>query len=425
MELRGRGPDAVIDGRSARTCLLGLLVILAVLLPGLTPAKASATGSTATAEAGSGSVTGTRLETPPEVALDSWTTADFQQAEPAEAPVGPAGAFDVPELGGATTSVADGDFVPTNIEQYPLSTHGKVFFRVGSDEYVCSGTVVSSRGQNVIFTAGHCVYDTDTSQYVDELVFVPAYDGAALDPEPFGVWAATAVFTSGRYVSSGDLSHDIGVVVVEDPVQDTVGARRIAFDLNPAGRQFTIYGYPAKPDPPYDGETMIGCRSETVNRDDAQGSPFPIAAGPCDMGSGSSGGGWITDAGYLNSVVSYGYCQDTPSLCGLTFGPYFTDQAKAIYTYPAVGGSADPTVTIDSGPRGRVSGSVARFRLGGSGSTPISFRCRVDRGSYFRCGSTTTLRRQRRGQHVLRVYAVDQTGRTSPGFASRRFSVTG
>jgi hypothetical protein len=400
-------------------------VLFAFLLPGPAPASVPAGGASAGSGSASTGVTGSRLETPPAVAVASWDARDFLEAEPVEPPVEPEGAFDVPGLEGASASIANGAFVPPDIEQSPLRTHGKVFFRIGPNEYVCSGTVVNSRGRNIVFTAGHCVYDTDTGQYVDQLIFVPAYQGGQPHPAPFGTWGATAVFTSARYVETGQLSHDIGAVVLENRVQDTTGARRIAFGLDPANRQFTIYGYPVNPNPPYDGQTMIGCRSATVNRDSGQGSPFPIAAGPCDMMSGSSGGGWITGESYLNSLVSYGYCEQNPSLCGLTFGPYFGDQAKDIYTFPAVGGSVNPTVSINAGPRGKVRGSKVLFRFGGSGSTPISFRCRLNRGSFTRCGSTKTFSRLRQGSYILHVFAVDQTGRTSSTAVSRRFGVTG
>lgn len=426
MELSGRGLKRGVNGLPVRAVILSLFMFLPALAVSGTPAASAAPGNPdATVRMASSGVAGSSLETPPDEAVASWSSRDFREAEPAEPQVSAEAAFDVPNLRDAGTSAADGAFLPADIQQSPLRTHGKVFFGIGLNDFVCSGTVVNSRGRNVVFTAGHCVYDTDTAQYVDRLVFVPAYQGSQPNAEPFGVWAATAVFTSSRYVNTGELSHDIGVVVLENRIEDTTGARPIAFDLNPVNRQFTIYGYPVEPDPPYDGETMVGCRSQTVDRDSAEGSPFPIAAGPCDMQSGSSGGGWITGSGYLNSVVSYGYCESSPELCGLTFGPYFGDQVKNVYTYPAVGGSMTPTVTIESGPRGRIRGSTASFRFGGSASTPLSFRCRLDRGSDFQCGSRTTLRRLRRGAHLLRVYSVDQTGRTSAISAAKRFSVTG
>ncbi|MEX0620800.1 MAG: trypsin-like serine protease [Solirubrobacterales bacterium] len=403
-------------------CASLLLILTMFFNPGTT-AAANIAGPQASTSPSSMEVTGSSLSTPAEIAAASWSRIDFLRARPIQPRSNTGWTPQILDPVGAFSSLASGPFAPEDTDRYPMRTNGKVFFRLGEVDYECSGTVVSSSGRNVIFTAGHCVYDVETAQYVDELVFIPAYQGNAPVVAPFGIWPATAVFTSQRFVEDGLLSHDIGVIVLEDRIQNTVGARGIAFDLSPVQRQFEIYGYPAAPNPPYDGETMIGCRSQATSRDISQGIPNPIAAGPCDMRGGSSGGGWITSRGYLNSVVSYGYCEGVPSLCGLTFGPYFSDQAKNIYTYPAVGGSVSPTVAIVAGPRGRTRGSVATFRFRGAGSTPLRYRCRLDRGSYFSCGSPTRLRRLGRGSHVFRVRAIDQTGRVNSKAALSRFSL--
>jgi len=414
VEFSGKGSASVSGGLRACLWLAAFFAVFVVLGgPGI---AAFASTPSAVQAAASDGVEGSRMETPPDVAVASWGPRDFRNAKPALPPVNPPSAFDIPDLtapSGAATSVADGPFVPLNIERYPLRTHGKIFFRVGLDDFVCSGTVISSKGRNIVITAGHCVYSTEQADFVDQLVFVPAYDGNSVDQTPLGSWGAAAVFTTSTYVNTGQLSHDIGVVVLENPIEGTTGSRRIAFDLEPAGRQFSIFGYPAKPTPPYDGKTMIGCRSETVNRDSGQGSPFPIAGGPCDMQGGSSGGGWITSGGYLNSVVSYGYCDDAPSLCGLTFGPYFTDQAKGLYTDPAVGGSMTPTVRFVSGPGKRVRARSVKFKVRGEGSTPLNYRCKLDRRTFVRCGASIRVNRLSRGKHVLKVIARDQTGKQS------------
>ncbi len=346
-------------------------------------------------------------------------------ARPAQPPDPPEAAFDptgpLLETGsGATVSAAEGDFFPTGVESFPLRVHGKIFFRVDGQDFECSGTVVDSNGKNVVFTAGHCVFDRDSGLYAEQLAFVPAFqDGAT----PLGIWPATAVFTTSRYVETGDLSHDIGAVVLEDRIQQDLGARKIAFRLDPANREYTIYGYPGNPDPPYDGGSLVGCDSVTAGRDPVQGSPAPIAAGPCTMEGGASGGGWIAGGGLLSSVVSYTYCGNVPELCGLIFGPYFSQQALDLYTFPAVGGSAAPRVRFASTPPRRIRGNRAKFRLAGSGSTPLTYRCRLDRRSPVSCGRRVVVKRLSPGRHVLRVNSVDQTGKVSPKAAKRTFRV--
>ena len=48
---------------------------------------------------------------------------------------------------------------------------------------------------------------------------------------------------------------------------------------------------------------------------------------PCDMTGGSSGGGWVTQAGQIASVVSYGY----GSLKNVLFGPHHEAEAQQLY----------------------------------------------------------------------------------------------
>lgn len=54
--------------------------------------------------------------------------------------------------------------------------------------------------------------------------------------------------------------------MLASPVQDVVGARGIAFNKRPK-RSYTILGYPVQPNPPYDGERLITCRSSFAGFD--------------------------------------------------------------------------------------------------------------------------------------------------------------
>ena len=197
--------------------------------------------------------------------------------------------------------------------------------------------------------------------------------------------------------------------------------RPVAFNLNPAGRQYTLYGYPADPTQPYDGEDLIGCHSRIVGRD--TGTPRPLSAAPCDMGHGASGGGWIT-GGYLNSVTSYIYCQSSPELCGYIFGPYFSKAALRLYTSASVGGSVNPSFRMAGRPPRKVAKRKVVFRFRGEGSTPIRFSCSLDGRRWEQCGARTKVSRLTAGRHVLRVRAFDQTGRRAPGTITARFRVS-
>ncbi|MDQ3760047.1 MAG: hypothetical protein M3331_08915, partial [Actinomycetota bacterium] len=61
--------------------------------------------------------------------------------------------------------------------------------------------------------------------------------------------------------------------------------------------------------------------------DDPPGSGPDTLEINCDMTGGSSGGGWVIDGRFVNSVVSYGYALDYTHL----YGPYFGTEVKKLY----------------------------------------------------------------------------------------------
>jgi hypothetical protein len=360
------------------------------------------------------------VERDPSAVERSWSKADFRAARP-RVPVpgpgpspGPApGPGAVPEAG---ISAAEGPFYPTDVFRLPYSRHGKVFFRMGLSIFECSATLIESRAATSIFTAGHCVYDPATLRWAEDLVFVPGYENRS---EPYGRYAAVSLQTTRSWAGNPpvgdpggyDYSEDIGVATLAGtPVADVGGAAKIAFNLDPGGRRYTIYGYPGEPSPPYDGERLVGCRARVVIRD--QGNPNPLGATPCDIGHGASGGAWMT-GGYLNSVMSYVYCPDVPEYCNYVFGPYFSRAAKALYKSAPVGGAIRPAIRVKRGPSRVVRKRKVVFRFASRASTPIRYRCRFDRRAFQRCGARTSISRLTPGRHVLRARAVDQTGQKS------------
>lgn len=220
----------------------------------------------------------------------------------------------------------------SNPTTLPYRLHGKVFFQARDfsgvwDDYVCSGTVVNSPSGRVVITAGHCVFENFWSR---RFVFVPGYhDGIA----PFGEFVAKRLTAPARWVKNQwnrptyALSYDVGAVVLKGatPVQTAVGgARGIAFNVG-RSRQYTSFGYPAAN--PFDGESLFTCTSPFGGRDIGTFSPSPGWIS-CDMTGGSSGGGWIFDNEFLNSVNSYGYGNGSPRM----YGPYFGNVIKKLYS---------------------------------------------------------------------------------------------
>ena len=206
------------------------------------------------------------------------------------------------------------------VQEEPQPQLGKVFFTLGSTDYVCSGTATQSANADVVTTAGHCLNE-GPGAYATNFAFVPGYDNGA---KPYGEWTASRLFTTQQWATAGDFEYDAGFAVMNpndsgQSLTDVVGSYPIAFNLA-RGLQYTSYGYPAAR--PFDGQTLWSCTG--IATDDPGGATTQGI--PCDMTGGSSGGGWIT-GGSLNSVNSYKYRTDSSTM----YGPYFGSEIQAVY----------------------------------------------------------------------------------------------
>jgi hypothetical protein len=218
----------------------------------------------------------------------------------------------------------------TETTSYPNVVHGIVFFRLGRYDYSCSGTVVNSPSQSVVITAGHCVhYGGRGGGWATHWVFVPGYQDKAT---PFGGWSARRLFTTKGWRKKGQFAYDVGAAAMNanaagQTVEGTVGARGIAFN-QPREQAFRSFGYPVSPKPKFDGESLWACDSAFGGLDPYGGRHGPPqSAIGCDMGAGSSGGGWVVGDQFVNSVNSFGYV----FMPNVLFGTYFGDAAAQVY----------------------------------------------------------------------------------------------
>lgn len=311
------------------------------LVAALICALAACAALAATAAASDPGVVAIAEPQSPEQIRAFWTPERMREAQPLQLPQtsgAPIANGPTRATGGRamrvppSRGVAAYDFEPEAETSFPQSVHGKVFFTVpGVGLGACSGTVVSSRLQNVVFTAGHCAQLPGESPATD-MVFVPGYrDGA----EPFGEYPVTTLLTTGEWVRDADFSYDVAIAQLASPIEKTLGARGIAFN-KPPKTEYRIYGYPAEPSPTYDGERLIECNAPFYGLELGPSHPFSTVVYPCAMQQGSSGGGWVDPAGNVVSVVSHGY--EDPSLVDQLVGPYFGDAVKRLYN--RAGGSA-------------------------------------------------------------------------------------
>ena len=208
----------------------------------------------------------------------------------------------------------------SSYSSYPYSAVGKIFFRQGGGNFVCSGAVVKS---NEIWTAGHCVHpgNGDPNGWSTDVVFVPQYrDGSA----PCGQWNVTDVMASSDWFFNGQfgggLDRDYAKGLVSNPNTGCTGILGFAFNQS-YSQQYLSVGYPAQS--PYTGERMIFCNEPLLRTDTGSPRTYGIS---CPMNGGASGGPFIIRNNALNGNNSYIY----PGLNQL-YSPYFDSTAKDFF----------------------------------------------------------------------------------------------
>jgi V8-like Glu-specific endopeptidase len=217
----------------------------------------------------------------------------------------------------------------------PATTTGKVFFtdhRGGN--WVCSGSLVNSPAQNVVITAGHCVYGTAGGElpagetWHSNWVFAPDYSNGYA---PFGYWTARQLWTLTNYANNGDEQDDLGAAILNRNSSgwnavSLLGGQGFAWNQN-SSQYVYDFGYPAAS--PFNGQTLQECNGSSgwngwwwVDMEMLN----------CNFTGGSSGGPWLIGFngqwGYINSVNdANGYFLFGGQMGGL----YFGNNAGALY----------------------------------------------------------------------------------------------
>lgn len=220
----------------------------------------------------------------------------------------------------------------------PLRQNGKIFFTNNGNNYVCSGTSVATGSRRRVWTAGHCLANTDGAhQWNTSTVFVPGYSATAANPAPFGQWVAdpATLTTTTSWLDScacnvAAFASDLGAFTVTPLGGKNLGTvvGMAGFAWNQASNQvFMSYGWPAAA--PFDGGSLQQCIGATSVRDSA-GSPNPTGIG-CDMTGGSSGGAWVigytgTTMGFINGHNDYKYNSQPLAM----YSPYFDGLANSV-----------------------------------------------------------------------------------------------
>ena len=268
-----------------------------------------------------------------QAAAEYWTPERMKNAIPADvlapkvdttkkAPQGVAKGNPQSVAGKAPTAKKGGK-TPEAGSESPVPNIGKVFFKIGTSDYVCSGNVVTASNKSTVSTAGHCV-NAGPGAYYTNFVFVPAYlNGNA----PYGKWTAQSLNAPTQWVQSGDFEYDTAFVKLNtlngQTVQDRVGSSGVAFN-QATGLTYKSFGYPQAA--PFDGQSLKSCTGAATP--DPYGSSTQGIS--CDMTGGSSGGPWFIGTnpqGQQNSVNSYGYS----TVPNKMFGPYWGSVIQSLY----------------------------------------------------------------------------------------------
>ncbi|WP_244302128.1 trypsin-like serine peptidase [Microbispora triticiradicis] len=136
-------------------------------------------------------------------------------------------------------------------------TTGKVFF-IGGDgkPHWCTATSVQSAYHNLVGTAGHCVYDTESNKAtLDKWVFVPGYYQGKT---PWGIYVGKTAYTHYDYDVYEDGDRDYAFVTVYNGVQ--VDRAHLSGAHSDQGKDFGTY------------ETYFDARKKVKQLQDAKAS---------------------------------------------------------------------------------------------------------------------------------------------------------
>jgi V8-like Glu-specific endopeptidase len=200
---------------------------------------------------------------------------------------------------------------------------GKVFFHKPSGgDWVCSASALNSDSKQLVITAGHCVHEGAGGNWVQNWTFVPRYRSGA---RPFGTFAAKQFRTFNSWISSSDLSRDVGMVTTwplnGNKLVNVTGGHGLNWNWGNSVA-ITILAYPANAN---NGEIQQWCQGTTS---DGGGGTIKIQ---CNFNGGSSGGGWLmnfndsTGLGQVDGVMS------TLDSAGWNRASYFDDAVKAMF----------------------------------------------------------------------------------------------
>jgi V8-like Glu-specific endopeptidase len=232
--------------------------------------------------------------------------------------------------GGKKTSISGSSWTKGG---KPLSATGKVFFTMGTQTYVCSGSIVNETksDRSIVLTAGHCVFDNATGNFATNFIYYPAFDtspGAACTQSTCFVansLIAHNSFTSEKLFSTLATQFDWGFASIPESKINGFSLNTTSFTDTASAYAF---GYPAGA--PYSGNDLVYCAGPISSDTFNGGLTWGLG---CNMTGGSSGGPWLaafntkTFDGSASSLNSYKY----DNIPNRMYGPKFNSSTLSTF----------------------------------------------------------------------------------------------
>ena len=230
-----------------------------------------------------------------------------------------------------STARADLYTAATNT-QYPYRASGKLFFQIGTANYVCSASMIK---RGVVVTAAHCVANFGHQQLYHNWQFVPGYRS---NVRPYGTWTVNQVWLKTSYYNGTDSCAQSGVVCQNDVALLVLNTQNGAY----VGTQTGWYGYGYGGYGYYNGITQITqigypvCldSGQLMERNDSYGFVSSSNSSNTIIGSlmcgGSSGGPWLENFGIRPALTGTGNgTQPNPNvIVGVTSWGYTNSAVK-------------------------------------------------------------------------------------------------
>jgi hypothetical protein len=217
---------------------------------------------------------------------------------------------------------------------------GKVFFKMGSKDYVCSGSLVNDSDSSfaVVVTAGHCVWENSMrGSFAKNWAFFPSYDTEAnANGKSF---PAKKLFVRKEFTNQTSFNtlatlYDYAFAVIDskdlllNPTGYSLPGLVDSTSNFTAGNQAYAFGYPQAS--PYNGKELvyssgsIGTDAQSINQ------TWKLSS---NLTGGASGGPWYrgyssgNSVGTVGSVNSYKYTLDPGSM----YGPKFSSSTTELF----------------------------------------------------------------------------------------------